>query len=143
MTSTTTTAHLAGSPEWHAHNHAHAVNRAFQPITSYSACDWDVCVEYREWLAGDQRTCVVCTHPIVGGGELAYRHLDYSDDHLAQPTYQVGDPDPTPDLPECGDTTDMTCPATWEDRFFCTWPENHVGKPHVAGTGTRIAAVWE
>lgn len=49
--------------------------------------------------------------------------------------FHVGDPDPTPDVNgECGDL---------HRGYVCTWPKGHADSlPHVAGTGTTIAAVW-
>lgn len=52
--------------------------------------------------------------------------------------YKVGDPDPTPDQGNgpCGE------PDPERGVFSCTWPKGHT-QPHVAGTGTIIAARWE
>ena len=67
---------VEGSPEWHAQRHAHAVNRAGQAITSHEECDWDACVEWREWSAAGRRVCATCAQPIISAGPLRYRHLD-------------------------------------------------------------------
>ena len=55
--------------------------------------------------------------------------------------YRVGQNDPTPDGLR---VKEMCSTADPEDRYYCTWQKGHLaeGLPHVAGTGTAIAAVW-
>ncbi|GAB3471795.1 hypothetical protein [Actinophytocola sediminis] len=131
MTTTTNTSRPAsgtatvGSPDWHTTNHTDALDRSFQPITSYNACDWDVCVEYRDWQTGDRRTCVVCAQPIVStGSACGFRHIDLAADHgheahprLAHPM----DSDPFAGLP---DTDEVEQPA---DQLAAE-PEISLGK---------------
>jgi hypothetical protein len=59
---------------------------------------------------------------------------------MTQPTttVKVGDPDPTPVLPE-----DEYCPAS-HDGYGCTWPDGHDGQ-HLAGGESNprtVMAVW-
>lgn len=58
-------------------------------------------------------------------------------------TYRVGDPDPTASYrPE----DRSSCPALTRSPdgsvWFCTFPEEHPGLPHIAGAFAHIAAVW-
>jgi hypothetical protein len=65
--------------------------------------------------------------------------------------YRVGDPDPTPDVPEqtpdnpdgswCGATPDA---EGFPEYMACTWELGHsTDLPHVSGNGRKIIAVWE
>lgn len=59
----------------------------------------------------------------------------------ADPTYRVGDPDPTPGF------SATTCAAEYPGNeeelagMVCTWPKGH-DREHVAGDGTWIITAW-
>lgn len=52
--------------------------------------------------------------------------------------YKVGDPDPTPDVP---DGTPCEHASRASSRLKCTWDRGHHGD-HIAGNGQIILAIW-
>lgn len=53
----------------------------------------------------------------------------------AEPTYHIGDPDPTPN------DWVRRCSVDGPNGWFCTWPAGHPGV-HVSGNVDVITAVW-
>lgn len=72
---------IAGTAEFHSLHHTGL----------HIECTWDVCIGYLEWLAGDQRVCLVCNLPILPATQsrYGYTHVDVVDhgdrDQDAQP----------------------------------------------------------
>jgi len=103
---------------------------ADEAMTAFTVVDGTADPEFD--IAGDVEECSVdyIRDVIIGAIE--------ADRAQRSVVYQVGDPDPTPDhLPD-----GQSCFAD-VNSFICTWEREHEGRPHVAGDGEIVVAVWD